>query len=91
MKTQEEIETKLSEITEIKNDLQKHYYERLSKQSSIYEGVCFHKVSKRWKSRVNVDGKRLHIGSFKTEQEAYMARKNYIDSNIGISTHLSPG
>jgi len=31
MKTQEEIETKLSEITEIKNDLQKHYYERLSK------------------------------------------------------------
>jgi len=57
---------------------------RLSKQSSIYEGVCFHKVSKRWKSRVNVDGKRLHIGSFKTEQEAYMARKNYISLLFGF-------
>lgn len=27
MKTQVEIEEKLSEITEIKNDLQKHYYD----------------------------------------------------------------
>lgn len=64
---------------------------RLSKQTSRYEGICFHKCSKKWKARVNVNGSRVHVGSFKTEQEAHLARLNYIACNMGTSLQRSPG
>jgi hypothetical protein len=49
------------------------------KTSSNYKGVCFDNKLKKWRARVNIDGKRKHIGFFKTEIEAIEAIKNYND------------
>lgn len=46
------------------------------------KGVSFHKRNKKYQSQIKINGKRKHLGSFKTEAEAaeaYMkaARKHY--------------
>lgn len=64
----------------------KQYYnsiieKRLSKQTSRHEGVCYIKASGKWSARVNVNGNRIRIGVFDTENEAYIERLNYMESN----------
>jgi hypothetical protein len=39
--------------------------------SSKYPGVHFHKYSQRWRSTIEVDGDKIHLGYFDTEKEAY--------------------
>jgi hypothetical protein len=41
--------------------------------SSKYKGVFWNEKRKRWFARINVDGKLIHIGSFKKEKEAAKA------------------
>ena len=38
--------------------------------SSRYKGVCWHKRDKKWHSRIQINGKKIHIGSFNSEEEA---------------------
>eukprot|EP00986_Skeletonema_menzelii_P006478 scaffold2469_cov149-Skeletonema_menzelii.AAC.13 len=44
--------------------------DRIKEGSSKYVGVCFNKSSEKWIARINIDGKRRHIGSYDTEEEA---------------------
>jgi len=37
------------------------------------KGVCFHKGQKKWQASIRVNGKRTHLGSFSTEDEALSA------------------
>ncbi len=41
--------------------------------TSGYKGVCF--VNKKWRSRIGLNGKRIHLGYFNTKEEAYEAYK----------------
>ena len=41
--------------------------------SSLYSGVSWHKVSKRWAVQIRHDGKRHHVGYFNDEEEAARA------------------
>jgi hypothetical protein len=41
--------------------------------SSKYKGVFWNERRKRWFARINVDGKLIHIGSFKKEKDAARA------------------
>ena len=41
--------------------------------SSLYKGVCWHKQNKKWKSQIQIDGKRIHLGLFNSEEEASQA------------------
>ncbi|HHX61321.1 MAG TPA: hypothetical protein GX707_11520 [Epulopiscium sp.] len=43
------------------------------KLTSKYKGVCFHKASNKWMAYITINGKRKHIGLFKTELEAHHA------------------
>jgi hypothetical protein len=49
--------------------------------SSIYKGVSFYKPSNKWKSYITINNKQTHLGSFKTEIEAFECRQNYILEN----------
>lgn len=52
-----------------------------SSQGYIFKGVAFHKKINKWQAYAKgVDGKRKHIGYFKTEQEAIEARAKFIES-----------
>ncbi len=48
------------------------------KGSSSFIGVSFTANTGKWKSGVKVDGKQIHLGYFKTEVEAAIARDRYI-------------
>ena len=45
-------------------------HKRISKVTSKYIGVCFHKSSQRWNARVRINGPQKDLGYFKTEEEA---------------------
>ena len=44
--------------------------------SSKYKGVSWHKSSKKWMSRILLDNKTIHLGSFKCELAAALAYQN---------------
>jgi hypothetical protein len=53
-------------ITQVEN-----VNKRRIKTSSNYEGVSFHKNSKKWISRITIENKSVYLGIFLTEKEAY--------------------
>lgn len=44
--------------------------------TSLYQGVCYHRQSGKWRATILNDGKRLHIGYFKNEDDAALAYNN---------------
>lgn len=49
-----------------------------SNNTSGYQGVYFHKKTKKWKAAISINAKSVHIGLFFTKEEAYEAyRKEY--------------
>jgi hypothetical protein len=59
-------------------------------KTSIYKGVSFSNVYKKWIASFYLNKKRKTIGYFKTEIEAYEARENYIKNlNLQNETTLS--
>lgn len=48
--------------------------------TSIFVGVHFHKLTKKWRAQINVDGKRKSLGLFYTQEAAAEARAAYIES-----------
>lgn len=45
-------------------------------KSSQYIGVSWHKKVKKWTAKITINGKRVHLGCFDTQIEAYNAYKN---------------
>lgn len=49
--------------------------------TSNYVGVNYKKSDKKWTSRIQSHGKRIHLGYFNTKREAVEARNKYIIDN----------
>jgi hypothetical protein len=47
-----------------------HYYESI-RTSSKYSGVSYIKDRNKWTSYLSIDGKRINLGRFNTEEEAF--------------------
>lgn len=45
-------------------------------KTSKYKGVDYYKRIKRWRARIEVNGKNVHIGSYRTQEEAALAYNN---------------
>lgn len=53
-------------------------FEKLNKKKySANVGVTFDKRRNKWYANIKIKNKKIHLGSFKTEQEAITARKSY--------------
>jgi hypothetical protein len=51
--------------------------------TSNYVGVYWHKLSKKWMSRVKINNKTIYLGTFNSEKVAYEKRCNYfLENNI---------
>jgi len=46
---------------------------RHTPKSSIYPGICWWKDRGKWRARIEINGKRKHLGLFDVEEEAYNA------------------
>ena len=56
--------------------------QRMQKNNtSGFVGITWHTFSNRWRVRININRQRVNIGSFKTKEEAVLARDNYIIEN----------
>jgi hypothetical protein len=49
--------------------------------TSKYTGVSYFKRDKKWRSLIRVNEKRIYLGLFKTEEEAYQKRVEYEKEN----------
>ncbi len=56
--------------------------------SSKYIGVHFNKSEKKWFSRIKIENKTIHLGYFKSEEEAYKSRVEYEKKNNIINKYL---
>ena len=56
--------------------------------SSKYAGVYLYLDRKRYRAQINHNGKRIYLGIYKTEEEAYAARCNYELQNGIINKYL---
>ena len=52
--------------------------------SSKYTGVSWHKLTKKWKAHIKINGKLKHLGFFNTEEEAGRAYQEKLKELNGI-------
>jgi hypothetical protein len=60
-----------------------------SKRTSIYPGVCWHKVTQKWSSSISIDGRQKHLGVYSSELEAFKAYVNALESMGEVLLHFS--
>lgn len=58
---------------------------------SKYKGVCYHKNGHVWVSYIRINGKRVHLGTFKTELEAAKAYEEAANKYFGEFACTDPG
>lgn len=51
-------------------------YKTQCRYSSQYKGVYWHKVSNKWKAKITINRKQIHLGYFKCELAASAAYQN---------------
>lgn len=66
------------------SSLENNCHSKINKDmSSKYRGVSFHKRDKVFRSSICFNGKKVYLGCFKTEEDAYKKRCNYeLENNI---------
>ena len=61
---------------------------RRKEKTSKYVGVHFSKKSNKWISKIRFENKRINLGSYSTQEEAYEALKKF-EANNGIINKYS--
>jgi hypothetical protein len=64
---------------------QKPYSRAISK----YKGVVFDKDANKWRARISIENKRIHLGRFTTEEEAAIAYNNAAIKYFGEFARLN--
>lgn len=67
------------------SERQRQLPKRRAKTSSAYRGVSFSRSDRKWKAGIEVDGRGINLGHYKTEADAALAynraAKKYFGSN----------
>lgn len=62
---------------------------RIARGKSEYKGACWHKRIGKWQVRIQVDGKRVHLGYFESEDEAGKAYNKAAKKYFGEYAYLN--
>ena len=60
-----------------------------SNASSQYKGVCWNKFHSRWTAAITIDVKRIHLGYFKSEEEAALTYNKKAIEHFGEFAKLN--
>lgn len=71
------------QITTCRENLQNLHIQK----TSNYPGVYWDKNARKWRARIWITGKKIHLGYFKLEQDAFVAYLKACEQN-GFSTKL---
>lgn len=58
-----------------------HFSKSQKNKTSKFVGVSFFKKNKKWKSQISFNGKKIGLGYFLTEEEAYQKRQQFEEEN----------
>tara|TARA_R110000823_G_scaffold45957_1_gene118270 strand:- start:294 stop:782 length:489 start_codon:yes stop_codon:yes gene_type:complete len=58
-----------------------------NKNTSGVKGVHFEKKSQKWRVQINIDGKQIRLGYFKTLEEATLVRREKAQEIFGLFTN----
>lgn len=72
-------DNRIDNLRNVDNTLNQKNSKKRKDSTTGYTGVSYHNSSKRWRARVTVNGRRIDIGGFFSPEEAYKARKDFID------------
>jgi hypothetical protein len=83
------LNNKLSNLEVISNlENNCHFSNKDKNKSSKFIGVHFCKKVKKWKAQISFNGKKIGLGYFSKEEEAYERRKNFEIENKIINKYL---
>jgi len=66
----------------IENENREDKRSKNNKNTSGCVGVSFNKINNKWRARINIDGKNVHLGFFENKIDAIEARKTKDKSNV---------
>ena len=76
----------LREATQSQNMMNRS---KLSETSSQYKGVSWHHLRNKWRARLHIDGKEIHLGLFTIEEEAARTYDRAAIEHFGIYANLN--
>jgi hypothetical protein len=59
-----------------------------STNTSGFKGISFHKLTKKWRSSITIDGILIELGLYETIEEATLARQSKANEVFGIFTNI---
>ena len=68
-------DNRISNLREVSNKQNGQNASKPSNNTSGHPGVCWHKRDSKWVAKITHSYKRIHLGYFKTMEEAIAARK----------------
>lgn len=74
-------------VTNRQNSQNKRYYNR-DKPSSQYPGVSWAKHAKKWRARIQINGKYKHLGYFEEELDAAQTYENAVEEIGEVITQI---
>ena len=60
----------------------------LPTNTSGVKGVTYNKNGKKWRASISFEGKKIHIGSYVTIEEATIARQSTVNKLYGVFTNV---
>lgn len=82
-------DNRVSELEWMTNRENCEHYRIKQKTSSIYVGVRFHKVAKKWDARIQYNKTDIYLGLYETEYEAHLAYQQAL-KEINDGTFVPP-
>jgi hypothetical protein len=80
--------TNLREATYAQNTMNRRHDRRVARLGRL-KGTKFHKRDRRWTASIRINTKRVHLGSFGTEEEAHRAYCAAAKTHFGDFARLS--
>lgn len=79
----DKLDARLENLEIISSERNSQMQEKKSTHSSQFRGVSWHKARNKWQTQIKINGKRIHLGRFDSEEEAAQAYDEYImDNNL---------
>lgn len=68
-------DNRMENLRDVPNAINRQNMRRARSDSSTskYLGVHYHQAGKKWRARIQLNGKSIHVGMFDTEEEAHAA------------------